>query len=126
GSGDGMLVITASGGTGIIKYAISPQMNQFFDSPIFEGLYPGTYQAIAQDEQGCYVVYDFTIDEPDPVQTTLVPGSIVPELCEGDLNGAFSLIISGGNMPYSVALDDRNGSYITGAPTQTQFDFSGL
>ena len=31
GSNDGMLEITASGGTGVIKYAISPQLNQFFD-----------------------------------------------------------------------------------------------
>ncbi|WP_100611461.1 T9SS type B sorting domain-containing protein [Confluentibacter lentus] len=126
GSGDGMLEIVASGGTGTIKYAISPQMNQFFETSVFEDLYPGTYQAIAQDELGCYILFDFTITDPAPVQIALVPGSIQPELCEGDLNGAFSVIISGGSMPYSVALDDRNGSYIIGTPTQTQFDFAGL
>src|SRR5690606_10930937 len=114
------------GGTGIIKYAISPQLNQFFETSVFEDLYPGTYQAIAQDELGCYILFDFTITDPAPVQIALVPNSIVPELCEGDLNGAFSVVISGGAMPYSVALDDRNGSYEIGAPTQTQFDFTGL
>src|SRR5690606_28327649 len=114
------------GGTGIIKYAISPQLNQFFETSVFEDLYPGTYQAIAQDELGCYILYDFTITDPTPVQMALVPNSIVPELCEGDLNGAFSVVISGGAMPYSVALDNRNGSYVIGSPTQTQFDFTGL
>jgi gliding motility-associated-like protein len=121
-----MLEIVASGGTGIIKYAISPRMDQFFDTPIFEDLYPGTYQAMAQDELGCYVLFDFTITDPDPVQIALVPDSIRPELCEGDLNGAFSVIILGGSMPYSYALDDRDGPYVTGAPAQAQFDFIGL
>ncbi|WP_111307556.1 T9SS type B sorting domain-containing protein [Confluentibacter sediminis] len=126
GKGDGRLEITASGGTGIIKYAISPQMNQFFDTPVFENLYPGHYQGIAQDEQGCFVLFDFTIEQPDPIQIAVVPSSIEPELCEGDMNAAFSVEISGGNMPYSVAIDDMDGPYVTGTPTQTVFPFSGL
>jgi large repetitive protein len=126
GTNDGILEIIATGGTGIIKYAISPQLNQFFDTPIFDELYPGTYQAIAQDELGCYVLIDFTISEPTPVILTIVPSSIIPEVCDGDMNGEFSIDISGGNLPYSVALDDINGTYTTGTITQTQFDFTGL
>jgi gliding motility-associated-like protein len=126
GSNDGMMEISASGGTGIIKYAISPQLNQFFDSPIFEFLAPGTYQAMAQDQLGCFVIFDFIVDEPVPVALSIVGGSIFPEVCEGDLDGEFSVDISGGNMPYSVSLDDINGTYTTGGPTQTQFDFTGL
>ena len=53
GSNDGILEITATGGSGIIQYAISPQLNQFFDDPIFDNLAPGNYQAIAQDQLGC-------------------------------------------------------------------------
>ena len=126
GSNDGMLEITASGGTGVIKYALSPQLNQFFDSPIFEDLAPGTYQAIAQDELGCFVLIDFTIDDPIPVTLSIVGGSILPEVCQGDLDGEFTIEISGGNLPYSVSLDDINGTYTTGGPTQTQFYFIGL
>ena len=126
GSNDGMLEITASGGTGVIKYAISPQLNQFFEEPIFEDLAPGVYQAIAQDELGCFVIIDFTVNDPVPVILTIVGGSIFPEVCEGDLDGEFSIDISGGNLPYSVSLDDINGTYITGTLTQTQFDFTGL
>jgi gliding motility-associated-like protein len=57
---------------------------------------------------------------------SIVPNSIIPEVCEGDLLGEFSIDISGGNMPYSVVLDDINGTYITGTATQTIFDFTGL
>jgi len=126
GSNDGILEITASGGTGLIKYAISPQMDQFFEEPIFDDLAPGNYQFIAQDELGCYLIFDFTINEPIPVAITIVPNSIIPEVCEGDMNGEFSIDISGGSLPYSVSLDDINGPYTTGGATQTQFDFTGL
>ncbi len=126
GSNNGVMEITASGGTGVIKYAISPQLNQFFDAPLFEDLAPGTYQAIAQDELGCFVILDFTINEPIQVTLSIVPNSIIPEVCNGDLDGEFSIEISGGNLPYSVSLDDINGTYTTGTLTQTQFDFIGL
>lgn len=126
GSNNGVIDIIASGGTGSIKYAISPQLNQFFETSTFENLVSGTYQLIAQDELGCFVVFDATITEPAPVILNIVPNSIIPEVCEGDLNGEFSIDISGGNLPYSVALDDINGTYITGGLAQTQFDFTGL
>ena len=126
GEDDGILEIFATGGTGIIKYAISPRLDQFFEEPIFDNLSPGTYQVIVQDELGCYVIFDFTIDNPIPVVLTIVPNSILPEVCDGDMNGEFSIDISGGNLPYSVALDDINGIYTTGTTTQTQFDFTGL
>jgi len=35
GENDGILEITATGGSGIIKYAISPQLDQFFDGDIY-------------------------------------------------------------------------------------------
>ncbi|MFL0354710.1 T9SS type B sorting domain-containing protein [Xanthomarina sp. GH4-25] len=126
GANDGSVTINASGGTGIIKYAISPQLNQFFDTNVFENLEPGTYDVIVQDELGCYLTLNFTINEPAPVIITIVPSTIIPEVCEGDLDGEFSIDIAGGTPPYSVSIDDYNGPYTTGAPGQTQFDFTGL
>ncbi|WP_345005402.1 T9SS type B sorting domain-containing protein [Snuella lapsa] len=126
GANDGIIEVIASGGTGIIKYAISPQMDQFFDEPIFDDLFPGTYQVIVQDELGCYILEDITIVEPTPVILNIVPNSIIPEICDGDMNGAFSIEISGGTAPYSVALDDINGTYTTGVLENTPFTFSGL
>lgn len=127
GEGDGRIVITASGGTGIIKYAISPRLDQFFESGVFENLRPGFYEYIVQDENGCFEnVKNIEITEPGSVFATVVPNSQIPEVCAGDADGAFSINITGGNAPYSVSLNNRNGTYTTGTPTQTQFDFSGL
>ncbi|MBD0831736.1 T9SS type B sorting domain-containing protein [Aestuariibaculum sediminum] len=126
GSNDGILEITATGGSGIIKYAISPQMNQFFDEPIFDNLAPGDYQAIVQDQLGCYVLFDFTIDQPDPQFVNIVPNSLIPVVCEGDANGEFSIEITGGTPPFRVALDNIDGPYTQGADGQTLFTFNNL
>lgn len=126
GENNGSIEILATGGTGDIKYAISPQLNQFFDEPIFEDLNPGTYQAVVQDELGCFVIIDFDINEPAPVFLTVVPDSMMPELCSGESNGSFSIDISGGSLPYNVSLDDYDGPYTTGVNTQTIFDFTDL
>ncbi|MFC0605696.1 T9SS type B sorting domain-containing protein [Winogradskyella pulchriflava] len=126
GNENGSVEVTATGGTGIIKYAISPQLNQFFESNIFENLGPGDYDLIVQDELGCYLTFNFTIHDPEPVIITIVANSLFPETCEGDEDGEFSIDISGGNLPYSVSLDNYDGPYITGNPTQTEFDFTNL
>ena len=126
GNDNGSVEINASGGTGIIKYAVSPQLNQFFDTNLFENLAPGDYDIIVQDELGCYLTFNFTIAEPTQVILSIVPNSLFPEVCEGDANGEFSIDISGGNLPYSVSLDDYNGVYTTGNATQTIFDFTNL
>lgn len=126
GSNNGILEITATGGTGIIKYAISPQLNQFFDTNVFENLAPGDYEVIVQDSLGCYLTFDFTITDPLPVILSIVPNSIFAEACDGDADGEFSIDISGGSLPYSVTLDDSNGTYVTGDATQTVFEFTEL
>ena len=126
GSNNGILQISASGGTGIIKYAISPQLNQFFETSTFDNLAPGIYDVIVQDELGCFVYFPVSITEPSPLALSIVPGSLIPEVCSGDMDGEFSIDISGGTAPYSVSLDDINGVYTIGILGQTQFDFTGL
>lgn len=126
GNDDGVLTINATGGTGTIQYAISPQLNQFFETNVFENLAAGTYDVIVQDTLGCYVTFNFTITNPEQVLLSIVPNSMFEETCEGELNGEFSIDISGGSLPYSVSLDTYDGPYTTGAMNQTIFDFNGL
>lgn len=126
GANNGIFTVNATGGTGIIKYAISPNMNQFFDSNIFDNLAPGNYDVVVQDALGCFVLINFDMTEPTPIRATLDASSIVPEVCYGDNDAAFSIDISGGVMPYSVNLDNPTGTYTTGTATQTRFDFTGI
>jgi len=126
GENNGRLEIFANGGSGIVKYAISPQLDQFFETSVFENLAPGVYDAIVQDQLGCFILFNFEVSEPLAVLIAIVEDSIIPEICEGDLDGFFSIDIEGGTLPYSVSLDDYNGTYITGELDQTIFDFDNL
>ncbi|WP_298500412.1 T9SS type B sorting domain-containing protein [uncultured Algibacter sp.] len=122
GENDGMLEITASGGSGIIKYAISPQLDQFFDVETVENLAPGNYDIVVQDELGCYVTYNFDINQPAALGFTY---SIISEApCDGDSTGEFTIEILGGEPPYSVSLDDI--TYIPLPLGTTSYTFSNL
>ena len=46
------ITVEASGGTGVIKYAITPNLDQFDTVNTFTDLAPGTYEVIVQDENG--------------------------------------------------------------------------
>lgn len=125
GSNNGQIIITATSGTRIIKYAISPQLDQFFDTGTFDNLAPGTYDIIVQDEKGCYeYINGILISEPAPIIASTVPGSIVPEICFGDNKAEFSIDISGGVMPYSISLDNINGPFTP--VVSLPYNFSGL
>ncbi|WP_170151286.1 T9SS type B sorting domain-containing protein [Flavobacterium weaverense] len=126
GEKNGKLDLKATGGTGVIKYSISPRLDQFFNTGVFENLVSGTYQALIQDANGCYEIYDFTIAQPSALTSTVSAGSIIEEICAGDNDGAFMIDIFGGTGPYSVSLDDINGTYSTGSIGKTTFDFTGL
>ncbi|HKO77846.1 MAG TPA: T9SS type B sorting domain-containing protein [Flavobacterium sp.] len=105
GNGDGKLEITASGGTGVIKFALSPDLDKFLDSGTFLNLKVGHYEAIIQDERGCNHVYEFDINEPLPIGAIVDPLSIKQELCYGEKTGEFAITISGGIAPYSTSID---------------------
>jgi uncharacterized protein (DUF2141 family) len=61
------ITINTQGGTGIIKYAISPNVNLFTTNNTFTNLAPGIYTIIAQDENGCSVLLTSTINPPAPL-----------------------------------------------------------
>ena len=126
GQNNGRIDVSGTGGTGKIMYSISDRSDQFFDDGIFENLAPGSYKVIIQDENGCYEPFNFKIDEPPLLFGTLQPNSLMPEICAGDKDGAFSITVAGGVNPYSVSLDAIKGIYTQGAAGQTDFDFTNL
>ncbi|WP_432222644.1 T9SS type B sorting domain-containing protein [Flavobacterium sp. TMP13] len=126
---DGEITITATGGTGVLAYAISPNLNQFFEGNragghVFDNLRAGDYDILITDENGCFVKDKITITEPEELLGSLILNSVINEICKGDKNAEFSIVIEGGTGPYSVVLD--NVTYVTGNVGQTQFDFTGL
>ncbi len=64
---DENLIIHASGGTGIIKYAISPNLDILTTNNTFTNLPPEIYTLLVQDENGCFLLFKTTINPPAPL-----------------------------------------------------------
>ena len=116
GEDDGTITVEVSGGTGNIFYAISPNLNQFDDNNVFTDLEPGVYDVIAQDENGCFLTFQFTISEPAPITVDAVA---TPEVCAGSEDGMIDLTISGGTAPYQTAFNSNADADF--GPAQTSF-----
>ncbi len=119
GEADGTITVEVSGGTGNILYAITPNLNQFDTENTFDRLAPGIYDVIAQDENGCFITFQFTITEPAPVTATFIAE---PEICAGSEDGTISITITGGTAPYRTALNTT----VDSAFVQDQFFYSDL
>ncbi|MGB5699473.1 T9SS type B sorting domain-containing protein [Muriicola sp.] len=119
GEGDGTITVEVSGGTGNILYAITPNLNQFDTINTFDRLAPGVYDVIAQDVNGCFIPFQFTITEPAPVTATYIAE---PEICAGSEDGTITVSISGGTAPYRTALNTT----VDTAFVQDQFFYSDL
>ncbi|MBS7255246.1 T9SS type B sorting domain-containing protein [Flavobacterium branchiicola] len=125
GFNNGKITVNAKGGTGIYKYAIEPEFRQFFDKNVFENLKPGFYDILVQDENECYIfLKDVEVKEPGLLIATEIPNSMIPEVCVGDKNGAFSIEITGGTAPYTESLDNDKGPYLP--VTGNTRDYTGL
>lgn len=61
------IAITATGGTGIITYAISPNFNEFSTNNTFTNLAPDIYQVTTQDANGCLNSINVIITPPAPL-----------------------------------------------------------
>nr|WP_315249656.1 T9SS type A sorting domain-containing protein [uncultured Flavobacterium sp.] len=56
-SKDQIITLNASGGSGEIRYAISPNLNIFTTNNTFTNLTSGIYDVIVQDQNGCFILF---------------------------------------------------------------------
>ncbi len=109
GANDGSIKLNVTGGTGVIKYSISPNLTQFDIKSEFKDLEPGDYDVVIIDENGCLPIFrTFTITEPAQIQGEFI--NVQQELCAGDLDGRFEIIITGGTAPYATSLNTTDNS----------------
>ncbi len=117
GDENGTITVELSGGSDGYQYAISPNLNQFDDENTFDGLAPGDYTVIAQDQNGCFIELQYTITQPE-LLTVSATGT--PEVCFGDEDGTINLTIEGGTAPYSTMLSTESNF------VQDRTSFNGL
>lgn len=120
GGEDGSIEVIASGGSGTIQYAISPNLDQFFTTGTFTALEPGTYSVLVQDQTGCFIL--LSVDVLEPAELTASIANVVQNLCLGDNDGSFDVVVTGGTPPYFTNLNDQDpANYV-----QDQLSFTGL
>ena len=122
---DGMVDLTAQGGTAPLEYTLDGAGPQSIGQ--FGALYAGEYSMIVTDAAGCSVSIDFVINEPAEIQTAPVN---ITEISCTDAQGSATVIVTGGNAPYSFAWSNSQSDSIliadtAGAYTVTITDSEG-
>lgn len=113
GATTGQISSTATGGTGTLQFAITPNLDQWQPGSTFENLAAGTYGIKVQDANGCYDYQEYTITEPAPLEAILFIES--EEACSGTNTGSIRVEASGGMAPYATSLNSNfAGDFVVG------------
>jgi gliding motility-associated-like protein len=113
---DGIIVVTATGGSGSYSYSLNGGISQ--NSNEFSGLSSGTYSIMVYDAKGCSVAATppVVITNPLPITASVV-GSIQVS-CNNASDGMITVTANGGTGTYSYSLN--------GGAAQSSNVFSGL
>lgn len=109
---NGVIAVTASGGTAGYQYSLNGAPNQASNN--YSALCDGAYVVRVTDANGCFINVNTTITEPPILNINLV--STVPSSC-GVNNGSLTVSASGGAPGYQ---------FTVGAVTQASGTFNGL
>lgn len=106
---NGMITMTASGGTPGYQYSINGGATFQFSANFF-GLAPGTYNLVVEDANGCQATSTATLTQTG--QPDIHIDLITDVLCFGDGDGGVNITVSGGTMPYQFDWsNDGTGDY---------------
>ncbi len=101
GTSDGLLVVSASGGTPNYSYSIDGI--NFGTNPAFSNLPAGNYTLSIQDQSGCILPLAATLSDPPVLAIAL--DSLADINCFGETNGFIEVSASGGTGLYNFSLD---------------------
>jgi len=113
---DGIIVVTASGGTGALQYSIDNGVT-FQATGTFTGLCDANYDIVVQDGLGCPAIASATLTEPGAINFN---SNITDLLCEAVCIGAIDIVgVTGGDGVYQYSIDN-------GATFQASANFTAL
>lgn len=118
GGNNGAIDVTVSGGAGNLSFVWNGSSAFVASTQDVNGLTAGSYQVLITDQNGCQITDNFTLNEPDPINTS---AAIIAAACQGSANGALDLSVTGGTAPYTYNWDGGFGSF-----SSTDEDLTGL
>lgn len=103
GASTGTIEIFGSGGTGALSYTLNS--GSASANSVYNNLQAGAYSILAEDVNGCTATQALLLTEPT---TVFVIDSVVVSnvLCNGGTSGSAELVASGGDAPYSYAINN--------------------
>ncbi len=117
---NGSITINVAGGTPPYLFSRSPNLALVSPINTFTNLSAGNYDIFIQDANGCFMIENITLSQPDELFGFIT--NIQPEVCEGNDDGTVTIDIVGGTAPYFTSFDvDEPNSYIEG-----QFTFENI
>lgn len=119
GTNDGSISVTATGGTGVLTYTLTP-LGTTNNTGTFTGLGAGTYRVSVTDENGCSAETADLVIGGMSIDLTLTHLT-----CNASNNGSIKIVINGGILPYNVlcTLLPLPGTPITVSPTADPKEF---
>ncbi len=102
---NGIITITASGGTGTLQYSIDGGTTYMDNGGTFTGLGSGSYNVMVKDANDCEISYDNNpVNLSDPTQISISSVSTEDPLCYGGSDGSIDINASGGfgTLKYSI------------------------
>jgi len=105
GYNNGGLVVTASGGTGLLEYSLDDVSYQ--SGSTFTTLFAGDYTVWVRDANGCTDTASASITEPPPVQATVTK----TDVSYGSLGSIIISNVSGGTAPYVYSINGFAGPF---------------
>ncbi len=121
GGSNGAVSVSASGGLPPYTFAWSNGMT----GASITGLIAGNYLVTATDMNGCFVVENYTINQPTAINITINQTS--PNLCFGDATADLTALVTGGSSPYTSMWSNgivglNNNNLVAGTYTITVTD----
>jgi gliding motility-associated-like protein len=105
GDSNGSLVVSASGGTGILEYSLDDVIYQ--SSSTFNGLVAGDYTVYVRDANVCTANAPATVGEPAPVTAVIIK----TDASFGSLGSISISGAAGGTPPYEYSIQGPGGPF---------------
>lgn len=96
GENTGEILLTVNGGTPDYTFDWGGSVTAKDRS----GLTAGNYTVTIKDANNCELIQTYTVRQPAVALASIAAGSTL--LCNGDVNGTASVIIAGGDTPYTI------------------------
>ncbi len=129
GYADGGISVLASGGTAPYSF----QWSNASSGGSISGLTAGNYQVTISDANGCELIQEMIIEEPDSIT---ISGFVEDVICYGETTGNIQLTVVGGASPYSFlwsnnasSIDNMNipaGNYSVQVVDNNNCTYTGL